>query len=155
MHTLFLTYVVEKGVVFMITINQLREISMRYIDSQSIALIYMLKVLDEVMAVDNEILVYPKNLYCRETDLILYIFPPNYQLIKLTYDLKEVQLVTKNLRHLIKSEYKVAEEEHQLILTFADDEVIPLHPKKDTTLPYIKEFNSQLVLICRYLQEQS
>ena len=31
MHTLFLTYVVEKGVVFMITINQLREISMRYI----------------------------------------------------------------------------------------------------------------------------
>ena len=63
---------------------------MRYIDSQSIALIYMLKVLDEVMTVDNEILVYPKNLYCRETDLILYIFTPTYQLITITYDLEVI-----------------------------------------------------------------
>ena len=139
----------------MITINQLREISMRYLDSQSIGLIYMLKVLDEVITVDNETLVYPKNLYCRDTDLILYIFTSNYQFIKLTYDIEEVRLVTKDLRYLIKSEYKVAEEQHQLILTFVDEEVILLHPKMDTTLPYVKEFNSQLLLICRYLQEHS
>ncbi len=42
----------------MITISQLRESSMRYIDSQSIALIYMLKALDEILILDNEILVY-------------------------------------------------------------------------------------------------
>ena len=57
----------------MITISQLRESSMRYIDSQSIALIYMLKALDEILILDNEILVYPKNLYCRDEDLI-FIF---------------------------------------------------------------------------------
>lgn len=139
----------------MITIDQLREFSMRYLDSQSIALIYMLKVLDEVIVMDHDVLVYPKNLYCRETEMILYLFTTNYQILKLTYDLKEVQLVTKNLRHLIESKYIVAEGGHQLILTFVDGEVISFQPKKDTTLPYVKEFNSQLLLICRYLQEQS
>lgn len=139
----------------MITINQLRECSMRYLDSQSIALIYMLKVLDEVITVDDEVIVYPKNLYCRDKELTLYLFTTNYQLLKVTYDLNEVQLVTKNLRHLIESEYKVGDEGHQLILTFADEEIISFHPKKDTTLPYVKEFNSQLLLICRYLQEKS
>ena len=62
----------------MITISQLRESSMRYIDSQSIALIYMLKALDEILILDNEILVYSTNLYCRDEDLILYIFTPSY-----------------------------------------------------------------------------
>ena len=37
----------------MITISQLRESSMRYIDSQSIALIYMLKALDEEKQIEE------------------------------------------------------------------------------------------------------
>lgn len=138
----------------MITISQLRESSMRYIDSQSIALIYMLKALDEILILDNEILVYPKNLYCRDEDLILYIFTPIYQLITITYDLEVIRVVTRSFRYLVKSEYQLAENCHRLILSFADDEIICFQPKKDTTLPYVKEFNSQLVLICRYLQEK-
>ena len=39
-------------------------------------------------------------------------------------------------------------------LSFDDDEILCFQPQKDTTLPYVKEFNSQLVLICRYLQEK-
>ena len=38
--------------------------------------------------------------------------------------------------------------------SFDDDEILCFQPQKDTTLPYVKEFNSQLVLICRYLQEK-
>lgn len=138
----------------MITINQLREVSMRYLDSQSIALIYMLKALDEILILDNEMLIYPKHLYCRDEDLILYIFTPTYQLITVTYELEVVHVVTQSLRYLVKSEYQLAENHHQLILSFANDEIICFQPKKDTPLPYVKEFNSQLVLICRYLQEK-
>ena len=39
-------------------------------------------------------------------------------------------------------------------VSFDDDEILCFQPQKDTTLPYVKEFNSQLVLICRYLQEK-
>ena len=60
MSTPFSTYVVVKGVFFMITISQLRESSMRYIDSQFIALIYMLKALDEILILDNENPCHPK-----------------------------------------------------------------------------------------------
>lgn len=138
----------------MITLDQLREISMRYLDSQSITLIYMLKFLDEILLVDNDVLVYPKNLYCRDKDLILYVFTSNYQLLTITYDLEVVHVVTQSLRYLMKFEYQLAENSHQLIMTFANDEVICLHPKQDTALSYVKEFNGQLVLICRYLQEK-
>ncbi len=137
----------------MITIDQLREISMRYLDSQSITLIYMLKFLDEILLVDNEVLVYPKHLYCRDEDLILYVFT-NHQLLTITYDSEVVHVVTQSLRYLMKFEYQLAENYHQLIMTFDNDAVISLHPKQDTILPYVKEFNGQLVLICRYLQEK-
>ena len=64
------------------------------------------------------------------------------------------RVVTRSLRYLVKSEYQLAENCHRLILSFDDDEILCFQPQKDTTLPYVKEFNSQLVLICRYLQEK-
>ena len=89
----------------MITINQLRENSMRYIDSQSVALIYLLKVIDECLVFDHKTVIYPKNLYCRDKSLILYIFTSDYQLIRLSYDAETVSMITRDLNHLIKSQY--------------------------------------------------
>ena len=60
----------------------------------------------------------------------------------------------KKIVKIVKSEYQLAENCHRLILSFDDDEILCFQPQKDTTLPYVKEFNSQLVLICRYLQEK-
>ena len=137
----------------MITINQLRENSMRYIDSQSVALIYLLKVIDECLVFDHKTVIYPKNLYCRDKSLILYIFTSDYQLIRLSYDAETVSMITRDLNHLIKSQYLISNQESQHSLMF-EDEIIYLYPKMDTTSPYVKEFNSQLILICKYLQEK-
>ncbi|MDE5977764.1 MAG: DUF3908 family protein [Turicibacter sp.] len=137
----------------MVTVNQLRELSMRYIDSQSIALIYMLKALDELVLLNNECLIYPKNLYKRDENLTLYVFTSNSQLFIVSYDLEVVRLVTKNLRYLLTSDYQLSEQSHQLELSFSDGEVLLFHPKEDTLLPYVKEFNSTLVQIYKYLYE--
>lgn len=151
----YLTYSVEKGGFFMMTINQLRDVSLKHLDSQSIALVYILKELENILELTDELIIYPKRLGKNDNDeLELYIFTQSNQLIIGNYSQDITTVKTLELNHLEYIESTITDDYRKLILQFMNGETLTFIPIEDTTFVHQKEFNNQLILISRYLHNK-
>ena len=148
----YLTYSVEKGGFFMMTINQLRNVSLKHLDSQSIALVYILTELENILELTDELIIYPKRLDKYDNDdLELYIFTQNHQLIIGNHSQDMTTVKTLELKHLDYVQTTITDDYRKLILHFMNGETLTFIPNEDTIAVHQKEFNNQLILISRYL----
>jgi len=148
----WLTYIVEKGGFFMMTINHLRDVSLRHLDSQSIALVYILTELENMLQLTDKLIIYPKRLDKYENDdLELYIFTQNNQLIIGNHSQDITTVKTLALKNLDYIESTITDDDRKLSLHFLNGESLTFIPNEDTTAVHQKEFNNQLILISRYL----
>lgn len=137
----------------MITIKQLKEISMKHLDAQSIELIYILAELDNTIELSDSLLVYPKHLYQLKDSIELYLFTPNRYLIMATHRDNVTSVKTRSLNKLECIESIITDECRQLRLQFDEGECLSFSPNDDTPLIYRREFNHQLKQIIRYLHD--
>ena len=136
----------------MMTINQLRDVSLRHLDSQSIALVYILRELENMLELTDKLIIYPKRLDKYENDdLELYIFTQNNQLIIGNHSQDITTIKTLALKHLDYIESTITDDYRKLNLHFMSGEILTFIPNEDTTAIHQKEFNNQLILISRYL----
>lgn len=136
----------------MMTINQLRDVSLRHLDSQSIALVYILRELENMLELTDKLIIYPKRLDKYENDdLELYIFTQNNQLIIGNHSQDITTIKTLALKHLDYIESTITDDYRKLNLHFMNGESLNFIPNEDTTAVHQKEFNNQLILISRYL----
>ena len=136
----------------MMTINQLRDVSLRHLDSQSIALVYILRELENMLELTDKLIIYPKRLDKYENDdLELYIFTQNNQLIIGNHSQDITTIKTLALKHLDYIESTITDDYRKLNLHFMNGEILTFIPNEDTTAIHQKEFNNQLILISRYL----
>lgn len=136
----------------MMTINQLRDVSLRHLDSQSIALVYILRELENMLELTDKLIIYPKRLDKYENDdLELYIFTQNNQLIIGNHSQDITTIKTLALKHLDYIESTITDDYRKLNLHFMNGESLTFIPNEDTTAVHQKEFNNQLILISRYL----
>ena len=136
----------------MMTINQLRDVSLRHLDSQSIALVYILRELENMLELTDKLIIYPKRLDKYENDdLELYIFTQNNQLIIGNHSQDITTIKTLALKHLDYIESTITDDYRKLNLHFMNGESLTFIPNEDTTAIHQKEFNNQLILISRYL----
>ena len=139
----------------MMTINQLRDVSLKHLDSQSIALVYILKELENILELTDELIIYPKRLGKNDNDeLELYIFTQSNQLIIGNYSQDITTVKTLELNHLEYIESTITDDYRKLILQFMNGETLTFIPIEDTTFVHQKEFNNQLILISRYLHNK-
>jgi len=136
----------------MMTINHLRDVSLRHLDSQSIALVYILTELENMLQLTDKLIIYPKRLDKYENDdLELYIFTQNNQLIIGNHSQDITTVKTLALKNLDYIESTITDDDRKLSLHFLNGESLTFFPNEDTTAVHQKEFNNQLILISRYL----
>lgn len=136
----------------MMTINQLRNVSLKRLDSQSIALVYVLTELENILELTDDLIIYPKKLDKYDNDdLELYIFTQNNQLVIGCHRQNMTTIKTLKLKHLDYIESTITDDYRKLILHFMNGEALTFIPIEDTTAVHQKEFNNQLILISRYL----
>ena len=134
------------------TINHLRDVSLRHLDSQSIALVYILTELENMLQLTDKLIIYPKRLDKYENDdLELYIFTQNNQLIIGNHSQDITTVKTLALKNLDYIESTITDDDRKLSLHFLNGESLTFIPNEDTTAVHQKEFNNQLILISRYL----
>lgn len=139
----------------MMTINQLREFSLRYLDEQALSLIYILRELERVVPLDEQLVIYPKNIYLKNQIIELYVFTPNNYLILATHKNNETLIKMIPVTSINEIDYKISSEERLLSLRLNDGGHFVFSPKVDTASSFRETFNEQLVIICRYFHQNS
>lgn len=112
---------------------------------------FMLEEISKVIDISDIKIVYPKNLFIDDKQVELYLFNEKRQIMKVTYEDKEINTILYFLKDIVCLENKVNAEKRSrsLLIKFSNSEMIEFNNKNDTNSHYNDRFETLMIDITK------